>query len=229
MSREEIKQLKGSREQVKIAKTTETKLKHDRAAKEVSAAYQGTKTSSPKMNMLPIKAEDTRYLRTKGIKQYENSRWPIKFGWYIDYNAKKPFRSMVIPIINIENKIRSCEYIYYDNNKCIKKFHAGGEKKGNFYPMGETDDIKQLYIVEGYATGASVVESLQCINLPFKYCVFVAFDAGSICAVVGNLRKKFSKEEIIVCTDDDEAGNEHADLACHLYNCKKVIIKGHDE
>jgi len=133
--------------------------------------------------------------------------------------------------------------------------HTGGEKKGNFYPIDGINDfypfrgngfcysqghiplfnprrdpnnIKQLYIVEGYGTGASVFEALKAKKEWLEYCVIVALDAGNIPDVVGNLRTKFYLQKITICTDDDEAGNKYADKACRMYNCEKISIKGLD-
>ncbi|GHU13144.1 hypothetical protein FACS189449_08110 [Alphaproteobacteria bacterium] len=49
----------------------------------------------------------------------------------------------------------------------LKKFHAGGRKKGCYFVIGEICD--EVIICEGYATGASIHE---CIEKP----VVVAFD-----------------------------------------------------
>jgi putative DNA primase/helicase len=246
----ELKKYKDSREIKRIARELKKKSDYNKVAKKLSLEYRGSKIAGAQMNMLPWHTEDRRYFTTKNIRQYECDRWPLKFHTYND--SGKGYRSLVIPIINIDNKLRSVEYIYYKDDVCIKSFHKGGEKKGNFYPIDGIhnfypfrghgfsyrqghvplfnserypNDIKQLYIVEGYATGASIFEALSNIERTLEYCVIVAFDAGNIPAVVGNLRTRFYNQEIIICADDDEAGNKYADNACQMYNCKKISIK----
>jgi len=186
------------------------------------------------------------YLDMKRIKQYECDSWPIKFSEYYDKATDSLCPSIVIPLINIENKIRSVEYIYNAKGICRKQFKKGGEKRGNFYPLDGlgrfyspdkssfshslkgTHVVKQLYIAEGYATAASLFESLQDMSfddnrLSFNYHMIVAFDASNICPVVGNLRTKFPTQEIIICADDDEIGHKAANKACQMYNCRKFI------
>jgi hypothetical protein len=52
ITHEEIEDLKGRRELVKISKEAELKRSQDKAAKSLLLEYQGTKDGSPKMNMI---------------------------------------------------------------------------------------------------------------------------------------------------------------------------------
>lgn len=123
------------------------------------------------------------------------------------------------------------------DGQCVKRLHACGEKKGNFYFIGSPrefnplvdlwsehknqPDIKRIYIAEGYATAASLYNTLVDIYSSKDFFVVVAIDAGNIVPVVGNLRTKFATQEITICADDDEAGHHSADEACKFYNCIK--------
>ncbi len=239
--RSEIKDIS---ERVRIEGELRVKIKHDKAARLLSAEYQ-------KMNLLPHsgktfddyirnKYKYTQYLQFKRIKQYECVNWPIKFLDYYDKATDKLCPAMAIPLINVENKLRSVEYIYYAGGLCRKQFRKDCEKKGNFYPLDghgrlyspyndsfshalkKLSYVSRLYITEGYATAASIFEALQRINASGWY-VIVAFDAGNICPVVGSLRTKFSTQEIIICVDDDEAGCKAANTTCQMYNCTKIL------
>lgn len=230
---DKARDIKQSIQSAQEKKRQDTILKQDAVERLLLRLYRGSKSKSPEMHILPHHKDHDHYIRTKGIKPYENEFWPIKYYKYCG------IPSLVIPLINIENKLRSVEYIYYEDGKCIKKFHKEGEKWGNFYIIGDVrefnplidrfkkpiPELKQLYIVEGYATGCSLYDALFSVNPRQDFCVVVAFDSGNLVPVVGNLRKIFNEQEFIMCADNDEAGQKHGSKACSQYNCKNMIIK----
>ena len=97
------------------------------------------------------------YLSNKKVKNYS-----LK----VDTNE-----SLVIPVYSTSGQIRSLQYI---SKKGDKKFHPGGEIKGNIFLIGcsvdELPTINELVVVEGYATASSVYEATQ---IPTA-CVFSA-------------------------------------------------------
>ncbi|QBQ53370.1 phage/plasmid primase, P4 family [Nitrosococcus wardiae] len=76
-----------------------------------------------------------------------------------------------------------------------KKFETGSKKKGCYHTIGRPKGT--LYIVEGYATGASIYEATQ-------VAVAVAFDADNLLPVAKALRKKCPNLEIILAADNDQ-------------------------
>lgn len=127
------------------------------------------------------------------------------------------FPSMVIPLKNIEGQIRSLQYISLGKDKkSYKTFLRGGEKKGNFFTIGELIDGQPFYISEGYATGISV-------HVAQEQPVVIAFGAGDIDPVLENLRKKYPTNEITIAGDNDETGIKKAEAAARKYNCKLVF------
>ena len=121
---------------------------------------------------------------------------------------------LVMPIYSEERELVSLQFIgpnldAPDDNKRLLK---GGRKKGCFSPIGDFSNVTKLLIAEGYATGASLHESL---NLP----VLVAIDAGNLEPVAEAARRLFPDAEIIVMGDNDESGKgqteaRKAALAC---------------
>lgn len=148
------------------------------------------------------------YVTLKGIKPIG-----VRFG-----ENPNGYPSIVIPLMNIDRELRTLQYISLDkpNNKPFKTFHPGGEKKGNFFIIGEIIDGNPFYIAEGYATGVSVYMATE-------QPVVIAFDAGNIDPVLENLRKKYPINEITIAGDDDETGREKAYAAAKKYNCKVAI------
>lgn len=108
---------------------------------------------------------------------------------------------LVMPIYSEGRELVSLQFIgpnldAPDDNKRLLK---GGRKKGCFSPIGDCSNVTKLLIAEGYATGASLHESL---SLP----VLVAIDAGNLAPVAEAARRLFPDAEIIVMGDNDESG-----------------------
>jgi putative DNA primase/helicase len=95
--------------------------------------------------------------------------------------------------------IKSLQYIYPNGDK---KFAGGGEVKGNIFLINcEPNDLKNidnLYIVEGYATGASIAS----LGLP----VCVVFSANFCLSALTRLRSMGINSRFVLCLDNDESG-----------------------
>ncbi len=78
-----------------------------------------------------------------------------------------------------------------------KDYLRDGRKAGCYCPLGGiTPDTHTVLVCEGYATGATLHETL---GLP----VMVAFDAGNLVPVARMLRDKLPGARIVVCADND--------------------------
>jgi len=108
-----------------------------------------------------------------------------------------PDGRLIIPMRDAAGKLHSLQRIAPDGNKLFLK---GGRVDGCYFAIGKPTDV--LYIVEGYATGASIHEATGCA-------VAVAFNAGNLEAVAKALREKLPDIRIVICADDDyqRAGN----------------------
>lgn len=161
----------------------------------------------------PPKEEFLAYSKSKGIE-------PIgaRFGLNPSNHP-----SIIIPIHNVEGKIRSLQFISMSDGISFKSFLKHGEKKGNFFVIGNIMDGSHLYVTEGYATAVS-------IHLASKQPVVVAFDAGSLDPVIENIRKKYPNNEITIAADNDSEtdgnpGKTKAEIASKKYRCNVVIPK----
>lgn len=99
---------------------------------------------------------------------------------------------LLIPICDIDGNIKSLQFI---DNRGRKRFLKDGKVRANHFQIGElTPDI---YIAEGYATGATIHEATG-------KTVFLAFSSGNLCDVAKNLRKKYPDKKITICADNDQ-------------------------
>jgi putative DNA primase/helicase len=100
---------------------------------------------------------------------------------------------LIVPLLDMTDEILGVQTIRPDGEK---RFNPGCDKKGHFFRMGEWPEKYQpVYIVEGYATGATVHEASG-------ICTVVAWDAGNLLSVATKLSKKY---RIIIAADNDAA------------------------
>jgi phage/plasmid primase-like uncharacterized protein len=136
----------------------------------------------------------------------------VKFG--LNPNG---YPSIIIPIKNINGQTRSLQFISMGTDgRSYKTFLSGGEKKGNFFILGEIQEEDHIHVSEGYATGVSVYKSKKSPTI-------IAFDSGNIEPVLENIRKKYPNNKITIAADSDEIGKEKAFSAAKKYKCNVVF------
>lgn len=166
-SREDISTIKK-----KIQEATE-KAERERQLKQEEVAAESTKL------VAQLKPGKTPYTERKKICPTLNS---------LVYNDE-----LIVPTRDIDGKIWGMQRVHPDG----QKFFATGQRvAGTFYLIGDPELTDTLYIVEGYATGATVHEAT---GLP----VVVAFNAGNLVAVAKAFRRQFVNHTIIIAGDDD--------------------------
>jgi phage/plasmid primase-like uncharacterized protein len=101
---------------------------------------------------------------------------------------------LIIPMYSIDGSISSLQYI---SSNAEKLFHTGGVAKGRFCTIGEIGS--RVFIVEGYATGATVYEETGIATV-------VAFSANNLEPVAGRIRAKYQDCDIIIVADNDKGG-----------------------
>ena len=101
--------------------------------------------------------------------------------------------ALVVPAYDINRQLWTLQFIDTEGKK---RFLSGGKKKGCFFTLGSLDNAERVFICEGYATGATVYETM---NEP----VVVAFDSGNLKPVAQAIREKYSNIKIIFCADND--------------------------
>ncbi len=124
---------------------------------------------------------------------------------------------ILLPLKNIKGEIRSLQSIYVDERgKTIKRFLQDGEKKGNFYNLGELFDGNTIYVTEGWATGVSIYST----NVGT---IVIAYDAYNLLPVIEHLKKAFPKSIIIIAGDNDETGIKKANAAADAFQCQTIF------
>jgi len=136
------------------------------------------------------------------------------------YGVRFGGQHLIIPLRDVKGKLWSFQWIEPDGKK---KFLKDGKKKGCFHTIGVLEDSKSIYIVEGYATGASV-------HMATLASVVVAFDAGSLDPVIEEIRKAYPNSPLIIAGDDDcwkdhNIGRQKAQEAALKYGCSFVFPK----
>lgn len=155
----------------------------------------------------PPSEEYSQYAQAKGIEPKQ-----VKYGLYYEHAC------MIVDLRNIDGKIRSLQYIWVDKHgKSQKRFLTDGEKKGNFHVIGAIVDGEPIYITEGYATGYSV--HINAEGAP----TVVAFGAGNIESVTGNIKSMYPNNMIVIAGDNGEAGIKQATEAAKKFGCKVVF------
>lgn len=137
-------------------------------------------------NMSPVETHE--YLTKKQVK---------------NYGLKLFMDKIVIPLQDINGKIWSFQYISPNG---AKHFRSGGRKNGCFYPLGDLKNSSTIYICEGYATAATIHNTISISPS------VVAFDAGNLYAVTEAIRKKYPDVEIVICADNDAYGEKNTGL-----------------
>lgn len=106
--------------------------------------------------------------------------------------------TMLVPMADPRGKIHGLQIIRGKNRgtKLEKQyFPAGLAKQGHYHLLGGVPTWVCL-VAEGYATAATLHEAT---GLP----VAVAFDAGNLVHVAGELRKHYRRVRFLICADDD--------------------------
>lgn len=99
---------------------------------------------------------------------------------------------LIIPV-RINEKISSIQRITPEGGKW---FHSGGATAGGYYSIGKPSG--RVYIVEGFATGATVHEATG-------GAVAIAFNAANLKPVAEAIHKKHPDFEIIITGDNDQS------------------------
>ena len=131
----------------------------------------------------PEATDEHPYLQRKQVKSY---------GLRVTGDGR-----LIMPIY-VGSELTSLQYIDGDGKK---QFHSGGEVSGGYFriPANNHPASATRYIVEGYATAASVHEATGCE-------VWVALNAGNMGKVGRFLRDHMPDEEIVFVGDNDVSG-----------------------
>jgi len=120
---------------------------------------------------------------------------------------------LLIPLWH-ERRLWSLQTIAVDGDGFKKRFLWHGRKSGCYFPIGTPGN--RIWIAEGYATAATVHEVTG-------DCVVCAFDAHNLVKVAAQLRTRFTRHEIFVAADNDDAGIKAAQDAMQQHNLEGWI------
>lgn len=136
---------------------------------------------------------------------------------------------LLVPVIN-QDKVVGLQKISPDGQK---RFVSGTKLKGSFFPLSPltNDKIETIYLCEGYATGATIHESLTETGDNCQSCVIIAFNASNLVDVSHYIRSIKPLTEIIICADKDQAsktgikaGEYYAERASkEVTNCRYIL------
>ena len=122
---------------------------------------------------------------------------------------------LVVPLYDAGGNLSSLQYIDSDGGKL---YHQGGKTGGCYWQVGSHDE-GVIYIAEGFATAATIHESVG------SACA-VAYSASNLPHVTKALRERYGEQQSIVIVADNDAsgvGLKHADQASALYGARVII------
>ena len=114
------------------------------------------------------------------------------------FDGVKTSRGKLIVPLTFADTLSSLQFIADDGEK---RFLSGGKKKGCYFEIKGNAPL--IYIVEGYATGASIAMATGAT-------VYVAFDAGNLYEVATYIKSQHPSTKIIIAGDDDFDKPENA-------------------
>lgn len=191
------------RELAKKQKEQEQKIKAEKDRIQVMVA----KRCQAEWPTFSDKFQENRYLKKKKISSLLGARIERS-------SVNSP--NLIVPMKDIHGKLWGYQTILDDGTK---SFQPGQKTQGLFHLIGEVTDY--LYIVEGFATGASIHEASG-------VAVAVSFNANNLDLVTEAFRLKYPKLPIVICADDDRYRDENvgvkkADVAASNHLCSVLI------
>lgn len=99
--------------------------------------------------------------------------------------------ALLVPILDSLGFVMSAQRIFGSG---LKRFLSGGQVQGGFFPIEGEEGT--LFIVEGYATGATIHEATGGT-------VLVAFHCGNLLPVATMARALYPERPIVLCADND--------------------------
>ena len=81
-----------------------------------------------------------------------------------------------------------------------KRFLKGGEKKGAYFALGDPATADAIFVAEGYATAASVLDAA---DEGERWCAVMAVDAGNLRPVAEAVRVLYPDKRIVIAADND--------------------------
>ena len=170
LTKEDLERQKLINQSKRLERQKEQNTEHETASIEAQEEFKNAKEAT----------NEHPYLKLKGVKNY-----------HLKVDDKG---NLLMPIKDINGKHWTNQKI----NVNFKGFNKHGKKEGNFFIIGNQSlhQEKELIIVEGYSTGATIHEATQ-------KTVIVAIDSGNLIPVTETLDKKYPNSTILIAADND--------------------------
>ncbi|MDG4560003.1 MAG: toprim domain-containing protein [Candidatus Competibacter sp.] len=164
----------------------ERRRQHDAASTEAQKILDAAKPASG----------DHPYLQRKHVNAHPGvlvGAWP----------QRRANDCLLIPLRTAAGKLASVQAIFSEKRgDRDKDFLKGGAKAGAFFALGDPANADVIYIAEGYATAASVLDAADSEE---SWSAIMACDAGNLKPVAQAIRALYPNKTIIVCADNDRA------------------------
>lgn len=106
---------------------------------------------------------------------------------------------LVVPLYQPEGQLSSLQYIALnEDGTSEKRFHTGAKMAGGFCVIGNVANAAQVYMAEGYATGATIHEVT---GDP----VVVAYSAHQLVTIAKTIREHLPHLPLTIVADNDES------------------------
>ena len=177
-----------SREVIEQVKAEYSKKQAERLAELEASHEQAATRCAEKFNALERVQERTPYMKKKDILPYTYHNAP----------RKTEEQTLCVPLYDVNGKIWSLQYIQEDGTK---RFAKGSKKEGCFHAIYGERALKQapvLVIAEGYATAATLSQTLGTATV-------AALTASNLEAVAKALHEKYPDKPIVIAGDDDRS------------------------
>lgn len=179
-SPEEAEAVSKELKQIAQAKAAEKEKRHQKASHECFELFSHSKISS----------ENHAYLQQKGL---DRGSWRQRVSASGD---------LLIPLCDAQGKLWNLQKISASG---VKTFYPGGKITGLFHILVGEIHAKEIYLCEGFATGASIATALDGYykDRGTSYAVMCAFNAGNLVAAARAIRSTHPDAKITVCADND--------------------------
>jgi len=176
----------------KIARDENLKQRQQAAAVEATKHWESAQPADP----------ENDYFRRKKIKPHI---------------ARQIGDTLILPVYCANSdSLSSIQRIMVDGTKM---FLSGGKTKGCYCRI--EGDSETVYIVEGYATGATIAEATGAE-------VYIAFNANNLTEVASEVRDRYPNSAVVICGDDDawtdgNPGRSKATSAADVMRCRAIF------
>jgi putative DNA primase/helicase len=173
------------------------KKEHEYSKSELRALRANMGKARKEAEVEQEKIYEAASVKANGI--WSNAKSLISHGYLAEkhvssYGLREHEGRITIPLYDENGRIWTLQFIDAEGNK---RFLSDGKKKGCYYVIGCIEKSDQVFICEGYATGATVHE---CTN----EAVVIAFCTAGLKPVAQIIRRKYPNAKIVICADNDQ-------------------------